>query len=123
MPLTCRALLTDAARRLAAAGVESPRVDAELLLAHVLGVSRAGLLTLGEVPDDAVARFEGLTGQRADRVPLQHLTGRAPEGDPPVDVLPGNMPAPGLLGELDGRVDLVVSTPPYVPDGATVPRE
>src|ERR671916_2196809 len=78
MPLTCRALLTDAARRLAAAGVESPRVDAELLLAHVLGVTRTGLLTLGEVPDDAAARFEALAGQRADRVPLQHLTGRAP---------------------------------------------
>src|SRR5919205_457157 len=73
-----RLLLTDATRRLADAGVESPRVDAELLLAHVLGVSRAALLTLDEVPDDAAARFEALAGQRADRVPLQHLTGRAP---------------------------------------------
>jgi release factor glutamine methyltransferase len=199
-------LLTDAARRLADAGVESPRVVAELLLAHVLGVSRAGLLTLGEVPDDAAARFDALAGQRADRVPLQHLTGRAPfrhlelavgpgvfvprpeteqlvewalarlaglaepvvvdlgsgsgaialsiahehpgarvtaverdavavewtkanaatraaAGDTPVEVLSGDMTDPGLLRELDGTVDLVVSNPPYVPDGATVPRE
>ena len=27
------------------------------------------------------------------------------------------------LGELDGTVDVVVSNPPYVPDGARVPRE
>ena len=70
--------MTGSADRLAAAGVESPRVDAELLLAHVLGVPRTGLLTLGDVADDVAARFEALVGQRADRVPLQHLTGRAP---------------------------------------------
>jgi release factor glutamine methyltransferase len=29
----------------------------------------------------------------------------------------------GLLPDLDGAVDLVVSNPPYVPDGARVPRE
>jgi len=31
------------AERLEAAGCESPRLDAELLVAHVLGMSRAGL--------------------------------------------------------------------------------
>ena len=41
-------LLTDAARRLTDAGVESPRVDAELLLAAVLGVSRGRLFTLDD---------------------------------------------------------------------------
>jgi release factor glutamine methyltransferase len=73
-----RALLTDAARRLTDAGVESARVDAELLLAAVLGVSRNRLLTLIDVPDDVTVRFAALLDQRADRVPLQHLTGRAP---------------------------------------------
>jgi len=71
-------MLVDAARRLAEAGVESPRVDAELLLASVLGVSRSRLLTLVSVPDDVAVRFGTLVDQRADRVPLQHLTGRAP---------------------------------------------
>src|SRR3954465_4309344 len=71
-------LLAAPARRPAEAGVESPRVDAELLLAFVLGTSRTGLLTVGEVADDAAARFAVLLDQRADRVPLQHLTGRAP---------------------------------------------
>jgi release factor glutamine methyltransferase len=181
-------------------------VDAELLLGHVLGMSRTALVTLGDVPADNATRFAALVDQRADRVPLQHLTGRAPfrhlelavgpgvfvprpeteqlagwvlarlaaiqapvvvdlgsgsgalalsiaqehpgarvtaverdpgavewtrhnaaaraaAGDTPVEVLPGDMTDPGLLRELDGTVDVVVSNPPYVPDGATVPRE
>src|SRR3954453_21811563 len=71
-------LLADAARRLAEARVQAPRVDAELLLAFVLGTSRTALLTVDGVPDDAATRFAALLDQRADRVPLQHLTGRAP---------------------------------------------
>jgi release factor glutamine methyltransferase len=72
-----RELLVGAARRLADAGVESPRVDAELLLAAVLEVPRGRLLTMDDAPVEVAARFEGLLAQRADRVPLQHLTGRA----------------------------------------------
>lgn len=181
-------------------------MDAELLLAAVLDVPRARLLTLDGVPQDALARFEALVDQRADRVPLQHLTGRAPfrylelavgpgvfvprpeteqlagwaidalaenaapvvvdlgsgsgalalsiahevpaarvtaverdpgaiewtrhnaaartaAGDRPIEVLAGDMTDPRLLPGLDGTVDLVVSNPPYVPDGAGVPRE
>lgn len=181
-------------------------MDAELLLGHVLGLSRAGLITAGDVDDQAARRFSALVDQRADRVPLQHLTGRAPfrqlelavgpgvfvprpetellagwvleqldgtaapivvdlgagsgalalsiahehpgarvtaverdpgavewtrhnaalraaAGDTPVDVLSGDMTAPQLLRDLDGTVDVVVSNPPYVPEGARVPRE
>lgn len=71
-------LVADAARRLAAAGVESPRVDAELLLCAVLGTTRTALLTLGEVPAGPAGRFAALVEERATRVPLQHLTGTAP---------------------------------------------
>ncbi|WP_460683426.1 peptide chain release factor N(5)-glutamine methyltransferase [Modestobacter lapidis] len=199
-------MLADAVRDLAAGGVESPRVDAELLLAAVLGVPRARLLTLGAVPHEAAARFTGLVAERASRVPLQHLTGTAPfrflelavgpgvfvprpeteliagwvleriagadhpwvvdlgtgsgaialsvahehpgarvvaveadagaiewtrhnaatraaAGDTPVEVLAGDMTDDGLLPALDGAVDVVVSNPPYVPDGARLPRE
>ena len=181
-------------------------MDAELLLAHALCVPRARLLTLDDVPDDVAGRFDDLLTQRADRVPLQHLTGRAPfrhlelavgpgvfvprpeteqlagwalerlaglaapvvvdlgsgsgalalsiaqehpgarvvaverdpgaiewtrhnasaraaTGDTPVEVLAGDMTDPELLRPLDGTVDVVVSNPPYVPDGARVPRE
>ncbi len=48
---------------------------------------------------------------------------RAAAGDRPVTVLSGDMTDPALLRDLDGAVDLVVSNPPYVPDGARVPRE
>ena len=204
--MRCSTLLADAARRLGAAGVASPRVDAELLLAHVTGRTRSGLLTLDDVDAATAARFNRLLDQRADRVPLQHLTGRAafrylelavgpgvfvprPEteqlvewalarlagtpapvvvdlgagsgaialslahehpgaqvtaverdpdaaewtrlnagaraaaGDRPVEVVAGDMTDPRLLAGLDGTVDLVVSNPPYVPDGAGLPRE
>ena len=37
MKNSVRDILTDATRRLAAGGIDSPRLDAEILLAHVLG--------------------------------------------------------------------------------------
>jgi release factor glutamine methyltransferase len=73
-----RELLRAAEGRLAAAGVTSARTDAEVLLAHVLGVDRSRLgvlLALREAVDPA--GFEDLLAQREQRVPLQHLTGRA----------------------------------------------
>lgn len=69
--------LDAAAARLAAAGVPTPRVDAELLLAHVLGVARSRLV-LARPRDAEARRFAALVEQRAARVPLQHLTGSAP---------------------------------------------
>jgi release factor glutamine methyltransferase len=48
---------------------------------------------------------------------------RSAAGDTPVEVIAGDMTDAALLRELDGTVDLVVSNPPYVPDGARVPRE
>lgn len=66
-----------AASRLASAGVASPAHDAEELAAHVLGVSRSRLVTLDRLPETARDRYAELVGQRADRVPLQHLTGVA----------------------------------------------
>jgi release factor glutamine methyltransferase len=71
--------LGSAQRRLLDAGVPSPAADAQLLAAHALGVERRELtrrIVLGYQLDDAeTARFDGLLEQRADRVPLQHLTG------------------------------------------------
>ena len=64
-----------AAARLAEAGVESPRAEAELIAAHVHGVRRTELHT---VPDSAFdARFWEGVGRRAAREPLQHITGLA----------------------------------------------
>lgn len=71
----------DAARRLVLAGVPSPGVDAEVLLAHALGrevgdLRRARLL--GEqVEDGTLTAYLELVERRSTRVPLQHLTGTA----------------------------------------------
>jgi release factor glutamine methyltransferase len=196
-----------AAARLAEAGVESPRAEAELIAAHVHGVRRT---ELHRVPDAGFdARFWEGIGRRAAREPLQHITGcayfrylelevgpgvfvprpetevmtgwaidrlremdvaeplvvdlgtgsgaialaiaqevprarvHAVEADPiartwternvkrvasgagyiagRVTVHGGDFAA--ALPELDGQVDLVVSNPPYIPVGASVPPE
>jgi release factor glutamine methyltransferase len=64
-----------ATRRLADAGVSSPRFDAEELAAWVHGVSRGELY---KVPDgDFDASFWVAVARRENREPLQHITGRA----------------------------------------------
>jgi release factor glutamine methyltransferase len=76
-----------ATARLAEAGVESPRADAELIAAHVHKVKR-GELRL--VPDSEFdAKFWADIARRANREPLQHITGRAYFRYLDLDVGPG----------------------------------
>ena len=75
---TLRDLLVDGERRLSKAGVPSPRVDAELLLAHALGVPRGRLFLSDPVESSDGVRFEALLIRRLARVPLQHILGEAP---------------------------------------------
>ncbi|CAA9358233.1 MAG: Peptide chain release factor N(5)-glutamine methyltransferase [uncultured Nocardioidaceae bacterium] len=70
-------LLRDATRRLAAAGVPSPAPDAAALLAHVLGSRRGLLLSHPPVTALQAEAYADLVDRRAQRVPLQHLTGSA----------------------------------------------
>jgi release factor glutamine methyltransferase len=71
------AAVRKATERLAEAGVPSPRVDAELLADHLLGVGlgRLRAMMLGDAP--APAGYDELVAERATRVPLQHITGVA----------------------------------------------
>ncbi|WP_407651406.1 peptide chain release factor N(5)-glutamine methyltransferase [Actinoplanes sandaracinus] len=69
--------LAAATADLSKAGVASPRVDAELLVAHVLGVSRGRLLLIDSIRAGEVDRFRELVARRRRRVPLQHLLGTA----------------------------------------------
>ncbi|MHA7190994.1 peptide chain release factor N(5)-glutamine methyltransferase [Arthrobacter sp. MDT2-16] len=69
--------LRAAERRLREAGVPSPRVDAELLAAHLLGVSRGRLRALALTGAPVPEGYRALVDERARRVPLQHLTGTA----------------------------------------------
>lgn len=197
-----RVAVARAERALAAAGAASPRTDAELLAAHVLGVPRGRLALAADLAPAQLARYEELVAARARRVPLQHLTGtaafaqlelavgsgvfvprpetellaqwaqavpadvvvdlcsgsgalalaiaharpharvyavetapaalawlrhnaadRAAAGDRPVEVVAGDATDPAVLADLDGRTDLVVCNPPYVPAGTAVPPE
>lgn len=58
-------------------GIESPRLDAELLLAHVLGCTRLQLYLNHERPVVAIEldRYRALVRERGKRVPLQLLVG------------------------------------------------
>ncbi|SHF67426.1 release factor glutamine methyltransferase [Jatrophihabitans endophyticus] len=73
-----RELLAEATTRLAASGVGSARVDAELLLAHVLGVTRARLPLRDAVTPAEARDYDVALDRRAAREPLQHITGTAP---------------------------------------------
>lgn len=192
--------------RLAAAGLDQARAEAELLWAHVAGVPR-GELVAADAPDRvARERVERLVDERVrDRTPLQYLLGTAPSGrldlevgpgvfvprpeteliadhvlratrgsaplvvdlcagagtlaleiaharpgarvhavelhtaaldwlrrnaaaraaagDTPVVVHAADATSPEVLSELDGRVDVVVTNPPYIPLTDTLPPE
>lgn len=53
----------------------------------------------------------------------RNAAAREAAGDPPVHVVAGDVTDPHVLSELDGRVDLVLCNPPYVPLGTPVPPE
>ena len=78
---------------LAAAGVPDPEVDAELLLAHVLGTNRGGvqarLVTGGAAPDGAAEALAPLLRRRSAREPLQHILGVAAFRHLELEVGPG----------------------------------
>ena len=59
-------------------GIESARLDAELLLAHVLGCERIELYTRFDEPlqDNNVARYREIVKARAARTPCAYLTGK-----------------------------------------------
>jgi release factor glutamine methyltransferase len=71
------AVLRDAAARLAAAGCDMPRLDAEVLLGLACGSSRAELVTRGgeALPPAVLARFTELVARRAAREPVAYITG------------------------------------------------
>jgi release factor glutamine methyltransferase len=75
---TVRDALAAAVDALAAAGCETPRLDAELLLADALGVERAELVADPgrAVPADAARRAGGLIRRRVQREPVAYILGR-----------------------------------------------
>jgi release factor glutamine methyltransferase len=76
---TVSAVLDDAAERIAAAGVDKARADAEVLVADALGVKPEELRVdgAGEVPPQVVEAIEARVRRRVDREPMAYILGRA----------------------------------------------
>jgi release factor glutamine methyltransferase len=70
--VTIREALAEAERRFAAAGIDTPRVDAEWLVAHVLGVPRSQMRTRDDIDE---ASLEPLIRRREQREPLAYVLG------------------------------------------------
>lgn len=77
---TVSALVDDAAERLAAVGIESPREDAEAIVADALGVKPEELSvdSADDVSPEIAATIEEKVKKRVEREPLAYVLGRAP---------------------------------------------
>lgn len=76
--MTVGRLIDEATAALALAGIESPRREARLLLAHVLAddASQLALTPDRPVPDEAAVSFRALTSRRQMHEPFAYITGR-----------------------------------------------
>lgn len=73
-------LLNKASEWFKAKGIDNHRLDAQLLLGHVLGMKRMDLYMNFDRPmeESEVARYRELIKRRGAREPLQHLIGETP---------------------------------------------
>jgi release factor glutamine methyltransferase len=78
MTTTAREVARDAAHRLAAAGIDTAALDAEVLMRHVLGLDRTAWFLGRDQPlaTDAAAAFAALIERRLQREPVAYLVGQ-----------------------------------------------
>jgi release factor glutamine methyltransferase len=71
-------LIRDAAADFEAAGIDAPRLCAEMLLAHALDITRTQLYVLPREPicPEAADRFSAMVALRLTREPIQHIIGQ-----------------------------------------------
>jgi release factor glutamine methyltransferase len=69
-------VLDEAALRLRNAGVDSPRAEARLLLAHAMGVRQEDILSGAQPDDAALKRFCAAVERRSAREPFSYIVGR-----------------------------------------------
>ncbi len=105
-------LLTWTTDWLASRGSESPRLDAEVLLAFVRGCQRIALYTAFDVPvnDDERARFRGLVKRRGEGEPVAYLVGNKEFFSLPFGVSPAVLiPRPETEGLVIRVIDICQS--------------
>jgi len=98
------ATLAAAAERLRAVGGDTPRLDAEVLLAHVMGVGRAALLTHPDraLTDEERSIYDVLIERRSRGEPVAYLTGARDWYDLTLQVTPDVLvPRPETEGLLE----------------------
>ena len=101
---SARAALLAATERLAASS-ETARLDAELLMAHALGIEREGLLLSG-LGDEAPTAFESLLRRREAGEPVAYITGRRAFWTIELEVAPGVLiPRPDSETLIEAAVD------------------
>ena len=90
---TVASLLRSAAAKLAAAGSDSPRLDAEVLLGHVLGRGRTWFYTWPEATpsSEQLEAFEALIKRRAAGEPVAYLVGRREFWSLDLDLTPATL--------------------------------
>jgi release factor glutamine methyltransferase len=74
---TTRALVDEGAERLRSLGMDTPRLDTELLLAHAIGVDRTAVVAHGDAPVGATAEatFRAYLDRRAAGEPVAYIRG------------------------------------------------
>lgn len=84
-------LIRAAAVRLAQAGIDTPLLDAQLLMARVLGCSRLDVIAHPErlLTDSEQAEYSALVDKRASRYPLAYILGRKEFYGIEIEVRPG----------------------------------
>jgi len=89
-PLTCEALIRHAASQI---GGDSPRLDAELLLSFVTGLSRTSFRAWPErdIAEDKVQAFRKLVARRINGQPIAYLLGWQEFWSLPLDVSPSTL--------------------------------
>ena len=72
-----QAAFVAAADRLRKAGIETPELDARLLLCHAAGLTHEGFVAQAREPlaTEVAARFRGLLGRRVRREPVSRIAG------------------------------------------------
>lgn len=121
-PTSVTDLLRATSSRLAAAGIDSARAEASIIVAHVLGVDRGAPVAAEEPTPEQLRRVEDLVAARAaDRIPVQYLLGTAVSGRLDLAVGPGVfIPRPEtelLVADVTGSLPPVDRTPsPLVVD-------
>jgi release factor glutamine methyltransferase len=107
------AAIATASARLVGAGVQSARLDAELLMVAAAGVSRAAIIANAARIDAGVLdRFEAMVARRAAREPLAYIVGRREFFSLEFAVRPGVLiPRPETEAVVEAALDFLRARP------------